>query len=102
MITRVADGELIDGHAKPRGRHLQQDSPRLGGHAPHGPAIGLNRIRTARSALVDGDVGAAHDAGGLVVGDVQFIGHHLPEGRAGALAAVRLADVEGRGVVLDE
>ena len=96
----VADGELIDRHAEPRGCHLQQHPPSLGRHAPHGPAIGLNRIRTARSALIDGDVGAAHDAGGLVVGDVQFVGHHLPEGGAGALAAVRLADVEGRGVVL--
>ena len=96
----VADRKLIDRHAEPRGSHLQQHPPRLGRDAPHGPAIPLDRRRTAGAALIDGDVRAAHDAGGLVVGDVQFIGHHLPEGRSGALAAVRLADVKGRGVVL--
>ena len=37
---------------------------------------------------------------GLVVGDVELVGHDLPERRAGALAAVGLADVERRGVVL--
>src|SRR5206468_6080672 len=95
----LADGELIDGDGKSRGCHLQQNSPGLGSDAPHGPAIGLNSIRSAGSALVDGDVGAAHDASGLVVCDVQFIGHHLPESGAGALATVRLPDVEGRCVV---
>ena len=96
----LADGELIDRHTKPCGCHLQQDSPGLGSDAPHGPAIDLDGIRTARSALIDGDVGAAHDEVVFVVCDVQFIGHHLPEGRSGALAAVRLADVEGRRAVL--
>ena len=36
---------------------------------------------------------------GLVVGDVQLVAHHLPEGGAGALAAIGLADVERCGVV---
>ena len=96
----LVDGELIDRHPKPRGCQIQQDSPSLSSHAPHGPAIGLDRIRTTRSALIDGDVGAAHDAGGFVVCDVEFIGHHLPEGRPCTLATVRLSDVEGRRVVL--
>ena len=99
VITRVADGELVDGHCQPRRGHLQQHAPSLGGHAPHRPAVGLDRIRPARSALIDRDVGAAHDAAGLVVRDVELVGHHLAEGGAGALAAVGLADVEGGGVV---
>ena len=40
----LADGELIDRDGKPRGCHLQQNPPGLGSHAPHRPAIGLNRI----------------------------------------------------------
>ena len=39
---------------------------------------------------------------GLVVGDVELVGHDLAERRAGALAEVGLADVERRGVVLRE
>ena len=96
----LADGELIDRHPKPYGCQLQQDSPGLGSHAPHGPAIGLDRIRTARSALINGDVCAAHDEAGFVVRDVEFIGHDLPKGRPGTLATIRLPDIESRSVVL--
>ena len=96
----LADGELIDRHRKPSRRQFQQHPPRLGCDAPHGPAVGLNRIRAARSALIDGRVGAAHDAGGLVVRDVQFIRHHLPEGRARPLTAVCFPDIEGGRAVL--
>ena len=35
-----------------------------------------------------------------VVRDIQLVGHHLPEGRAGPLATVGLADMEDRGTVL--
>ena len=35
-----------------------------------------------------------------VVGHVELVGHDLAERRAGALAEIGLADVEGRGVVL--
>ena len=99
MITAALTAKLIDRRAEPRGSHLQQHAPGFRRDAPHGPAIGLDRVRTAGSALVDGDVGAAHDARGVVVRDVQFIGHHLPEGGPGALAAVRLPNVKSCGVV---
>jgi hypothetical protein len=93
----AADGEGFDRHRKPHGRHLEQNPPRLGSHPPHRPSIGLNRVRPAGAALVHGDVGAAHDASGVVVGDVQLVRHHLAECGTGALAAVRLPDVEGGG-----
>ena len=80
--------------------HLEQHAPRLGGNATHRPAVDLNRVGAARAALVDGDVGGAHDAGRGRVGDVEFVGHHLAERRAGALSAISLADVERRGIVL--
>ena len=35
-----------------------------------------------------------------LVRHVELVGHHLTERRAGALAQIRLADVERRGVVL--
>ncbi len=95
-----ANGKLIHRHAEPRGSHLQQHPASLGRGAPHGPGVPLHRRRPAGTALVDGDVRTAHDAGGLVVGDVQFIGHQLPETCPGALAAVRLPDIECRGAVL--
>ena len=81
------------------GAHVEQHATRFGGHPPHRPAVGLDRIRAAGAALVRGDVGAPHHAGGALVGEVELRGHHLAERRAGALPEVGLADVEGRGVV---
>ena len=62
------------------------------------PAEAQLRVQ-AGAALIDGGIGAAHDEIGLVVGDIEFVAHHLPEGRSGALAAICFADVEGGGVV---
>src|SRR5690606_11282528 len=42
---------------------------------------------------------AAHDNARVFPGQVQFVTHHLPEGRARALPAVGLADEEGGAVV---
>ena len=95
----VAHLEPIDRHAEVRGRHLEQHAPRLRGDAAHRPAVHLNRVGAARAALVHGVVGAAHDAARPVERDVELVGHHLAECGAGALAAVRLADVERGGVV---
>src|SRR5207247_9230574 len=92
-------GDLSRWHSKLLGVHVQQNASSFGSDAPHRQTLGLHRSRTARSALIDSDVGAAHDAGGFVVCDVQFIGHHLPKGSPGALATVGLADVEGCRVV---
>jgi hypothetical protein len=60
----------------------------------HRPAVDLNRVGAAGAALVDGDVGGAHDAGRVLERDVEFVGHHLAERRAGSLSAVGLADEE--------
>ena len=38
----------------------------------------------------------------LLEGDVEFVGHQLAETGSGALAEVRLADIKGGRVVLDE
>ena len=95
----VADGEAIGRHAKSRRRHLQQHAPCLGRDAPHRPAVGLQRVRAARAALIDGDVGPPHHDGGLVVRDIELVRHDLPECRAGSLTEIGLADVERRGVV---
>ena len=95
----VADGELRHRNCQPGRGHFEQHAARLGGHAPHRPAVGLDCVRPARSALIHRDVGAAHHAAGLVECDVELVGHHLAEGGAGTLTAVGLADVERRGVV---
>ena len=95
-----AHAQLVDRHAEPCGCHIEQYSACFGRHAPHRPAIAFHRGRAAGTALVDRDIRAAHDAGGLGEGEVQFVGHDLPEGRSRALAAIRFADVERRGIVL--
>ena len=96
----IADGELIGRYAKALRRQFQHHAAGFGRHPPGRPAVGLDGIGAARAALVHRHVSTAHDEACFVVGDVQLIGHHLPEGRAGALATVRLAHVEGGGVVL--
>ena len=99
----VADGELIDRHSQAGRCHFQQHTARFGGNAAHRPGISLHGGRPARSALIDGDVRAAHDAGGLIEGDVEFVGHQLAEAGSGALAAVRFADIKrGRVVLMDD
>ena len=90
----------VHGHAEPLGRHLQQDPARLCGHAARGPGVAFDRIRPTRPALIDRNVGAAHDQRGLLEGDVQLVAHQLEEGGSGALPPVGLADVEGRRAVL--
>jgi hypothetical protein len=50
--------------------------------------------------LIDREVGDTHDAGGLFVGHVELVRHHLAKRRARALAQVGFADVERRSVVL--
>ena len=94
-----ADGERGHGHTESRGCHLQQHPARFRRDAAHRPAVRLQGVGATGSALVDGDVRAAHHAAGAVVGDVQFVGHDLTEGGAGALPEVGLADVERGGVV---
>ena len=97
---RVADGELIDRHAEARRSPFRAARGALPRRRAASATIASASRRAARAALIDGDVGAAHDAGGLVEGDVQLVGHHLAERGAGALAEVGLADVERGGVVL--
>ena len=80
-------------------RQFQQHSPRFGGHPAHRPAIALDGVGSSRAALVRRDIRAAHDEAGLVVGDIQFVAHHLPERSARTLAAIGLADEERRSVV---
>ena len=102
MLVRddtVADRERRDRHAEVRRRHLEQHAPRFGGDAAHRIAVGLQRIRSARAALIDGDVGAAHHAGRVLERDVELVRHDLAERGAGALAEIGLADEERRGVV---
>ena len=60
----------------------------------------MNRVGSTGPALIDRDVRRAHHAGRVLVGDVELVRHHLAERRAGPLAAVGLADIERRGVVL--
>ena len=79
---------------------FQQHPARFGGDPAHGISVGLEGIRSARAALVDRDVGAAHHAARPVVRHVELVGHDLPERCAGALAEVGFSDEEGRGVVL--
>ena len=50
--------------------------------------------------LIDGDVGAPHDAGSLIERDIEFVGHQLTEAGASALAGVGLTDIKRRRVVL--
>jgi hypothetical protein len=96
---RIAHGELIDRDGESRCRQLEQHPSRLGGDTPHRPAVSLQRVGASRSALVDRNVGVAHDDAGLVERDVEFVGHDLAEGGAGALSEIRLANVERRRVV---
>ena len=91
--------EHFDRRAQMLATQFQQDPPRFGGHPAHRPAIAFDAVGTARAALVRRDVRAAHHEAGLVVGDVQFVAHHLPERSARALAAIGLADEERCGVV---
>ena len=98
----VAHGELGDRRAQALRAELEQHAPRFGGDSAHRPTVALDRVGAARAALVGSDVRAAHDEARLVVGDVELVAHHLPERRAGALAAIRLADEErGRVVRMD-
>ena len=97
--NRVADGELINRRSKVTRRHVEQHAPCLSGRAPHRPRIALHGRRTTRSPLIDGNVRAAHNAGGLKKRNVEFIGHQLPETRSGALPGVGFANVKGRSVV---
>src|SRR6185295_14229646 len=62
-------------------------------------AIALHGSRTTRPTLINGDVRAAHDAGGFVEGNVQLVGHELTERRPGALTAIRLAHRERYGAI---
>ena len=86
-----------------RGPHVEQHAARFGGHAAHRPAVGLQRVGPARPALIDRQVGGAHDDAGGVEVDVELVRHDLPERGAGALTEVGLADVErGRVVLADD
>ena len=96
-ITHV---EFAHGDAKALRGHLEQHPPPFRRHAAGHHRITLDRVGPSRSALIDSLVGAAHDEGGHVVGDVELVAHDLARGRPGALAAVGLADVEGGGAVL--
>ena len=95
----VTDGERRRRHAEMLRRHLEQHTARFRRDAAHRVAVGLQCVRSARAALIDGDVGAAHHAGGVLERDVELVAHDLAERRAGALAEIGLADEEGRGVV---
>jgi 4-methylaminobutanoate oxidase (formaldehyde-forming) len=95
----VPDGELGDGRVEALGGEIEQHAPRLGRHAAHRPAVALDPVGAARAALVGRRVGAAHYEAGVVVGDVELVAHELPEGRAGALTTVGLADEKGRGII---
>ena len=95
-----ARGEFLDGHAEALRRHLQQHAPRLRRDPASDHGVALDRVRATRAALVHGHVGAAHDDRGPVEGDVELVAHHLLGGGPGALAAIGLADVEGRAAVL--
>ena len=91
--------ELGNGGAKMFGPEIEQYAPGFGGDSTHRPTVALDAVGAARSSLIGSDVGDTHDETRLVVGDVELVAHHLPECRAGALAAVRLADEERSGVV---
>ena len=94
-----ADRQLADGHPQAGRRQVEQHAACFRSDATHRPAIRLNGVRSARAALIDGEVGAAHDQAGLVVGDVELVRHHLAERRSRALTEIRLADVERGGAV---
>ena len=96
----LAHAQLLHRHAEALGRHVQQHPPGLRRDVASDHGVALDRVRAARAALVHGQVGAPHDHRGPVEGDVELVAHHLPGGGPGALAAVRLADVEGRAAVL--
>jgi hypothetical protein len=49
--------------------------------------------------LIDGHVGAAHHARGVLERDVELVAHDLPERRAGSLPEIGFADEEGRRVI---
>ena len=83
-----------------RGSQFQQHPTCFGGGSAHGPSIGLEGIRSARAALIDRDVRAAHDATRPVIRHVELVGHDLPERRSSALPEVGFSHVEGGGVVL--
>ena len=91
--------ECGDRHVQVRGAEIEQRAARFGCDSAGGPAVALDRIRTAGAALVRRGVRAAHDEPRLVVRDVELVAHHLAERRARALAAVGLADEERSRVV---
>ena len=95
----VAHREIGDGYVQMLRAELEQHAARFRGNAAHRPTIALDTVGAARAALVGPLVGGAHDETRLVVGHVELVAHHLPERRARALAAVRLADEERRRVV---
>src|SRR5206468_10296895 len=95
----VAHRQSIDRNVEARRRQFQEYPTRLCCDASHRPAVDLDRVRSSRSALIHGDVGAAHDQAGAVECDIELVGHHLSERGPGALAEIGLADVERCGVV---
>ncbi len=96
---RVRHSEQVNGYAQVLATQFQQYPPRFRTDPAHGEAIALHTIGTTGAALIRGDVRAAHDEAGAVVGDVQFVADHLPIGGAGSLAAIGLANKERRRVV---
>jgi hypothetical protein len=76
---RIRNSQLVDRDTESCRCQLQQHTPCLGSNASHRQAVRLNRVGTARAALIDSHVRAAHDAGCLVVCDIELVGHHLAE-----------------------
>src|SRR5205814_10019613 len=65
-----------------------------------GYGVWLDCRRSARPALIHGDIRLSHNAGGVLERDVELVGHHLAKTCPGALAEIRFAHIECGRVVL--
>src|SRR5262249_47522091 len=69
-------------------------APGFSSDAPHRPAIDFYTVRSARSTLIGSRVGVAHDESALVIGEIQFIAHHLAISRTCTLTAISFTNIE--------
>jgi hypothetical protein len=47
VTSALLTGEIRHGHCQPGRGHVEQHAASLGGHAPHRPTVGLDRVRPA-------------------------------------------------------